>query len=260
MPIQGSGRFVWQCGGGTPPTTCPQILDLQIEGIKDFQPVGKVIPAGLYRFTWNEFSPGGIINNSIEITDLETGTVLATGLPKGVEQADVTIPYNITKTTPGDYRFLITAETTKCGKIGSIFVITFQYPIYADKDPNPNLDANGVKNNLKEYLRFHYDFDDYIWGKPGYGYFAIPESMVKTDPGGNERPSVDYQFSRLNSDFVDPDLAWTEEVSGTVFKPEIAMNDYYTVDINFGSGPITYRVWRSVHYLGGYLRLEVQPV
>jgi hypothetical protein len=241
--VMGGGRFVWKGGDKK---KCPYICNLQVEEMNECTPIGTVYPAGDYTFTWESIELANIDDFTIEITDLNTGIILATGLSK-VSPAIVNIPYDITMATPGTYEFSITAMGV-CGPVTVTGNLIIEFciirRIYHEGSSNPALTAAEIPTELNNTETNKYPGTYKAYGA-GYKYIAVPQSLMETD-GTNPRPTQIFQPPKLRSDVAHIDITMIEYDTATTFNPMIAMEPPYTVTLH-GE---TYYVFRSTYKMG----------
>jgi hypothetical protein len=208
--------------------------------------IGTVYPAGDYTFSWDTLNIGNVTDLTIKITDLETGVVLITNGSK-TSPITVHIPYDITRNTPGDYKFSIEAEGT-CGPVKVLDEAVVKFcvilKIYHEGNTKPNLTATEIPAELSFTETTRYPGDYNAFGK-GYKYIAVPQTLMETDGSGNSRPTNKYVPAKLRSDIGHNDETFTEVDTTTSFNPMFAMEDPYVVNI-LGEN---YNVFRSTYLM-----------
>ncbi len=246
--------------GGASELDCPVIYDFAGVDIDTCNciAVGTTIKAGDYLFRWNYYEEAKITDLTIEIKD-NAGVVIATGLPlrdpiSSRPEGLVTIPADIVNTSIGTYRFTITAQGT-CGPVSSSCDIDYCLPIFSEGSSNPALTGAEIALKLFPKVQSRYPGTFREFGM-GYKYWVVPQTMMEND-GAIARPSITFQPARGTTDFVDPAEEMITVDTATTFNPTYAMEDSYSVNINWGGANYPYFVFRSTYITHDPMVLEV---
>lgn len=133
-------------GGATPGTTfkgtvqdaldkilypfgVPKFASFGIRDVPSTLEVGASIEGGMRVFNWTTSNPQNIRTRSIAITDSIAGTQLAAGLvDNGSTSIQIGLP--ITRTTPSQYVWTISATDTQGGPLSRQFAVSWRWSIY----------------------------------------------------------------------------------------------------------------------------------
>jgi len=125
----------------------PSFSDFTIGGIGTVYEVGHNIPAGAYSFAWTTVNEDNIVDNSIAIVDVTSGTTLATGLANdGAETLDL---LDMISDIQASQQWRIEAENTKNGTFNKSYTTNWYWATYTGNDADGDITEADIKAGIK---------------------------------------------------------------------------------------------------------------
>lgn len=203
----------------------PTFTGFYINGQSSVLEVGDTVPASK-QFIWSTSNSANVLAGSIELRDITSNTVMASGITNlGAYLVNTT---DITRLNATSYTWRITGENTKSSFFTRDYSVTWRWRIYYGESNSDTLDESSIKALRVNNLATSYT-GNYGMNSGGYKYIAIPSSF-----------GVPTQFKDALSGFG------------------IAMETPYEVGITNSFGVIApYRVFRTTNIIGSAITIIV---
>jgi hypothetical protein len=224
------------------PFQAPAFTSFAISGQAATVEVGSTIAAGSKTFIWATSNSGNVAVNSISITDVNTSTVIGSGLPNNGSTAIIISA--VTSNVSTTHTWAISGKDIQNTTFNRNFTVNWLWRVYAGVSTNTTLASSDILALSVTSLQSTVG-GTYALSAGGYKYFCVPTSF--TQP---------VSFKDQATGFNVPMADTTANAAYSNVNPS-GIN-YAIVSVTNTPGVTTnYAVYRSYNQLGASINLVV---
>jgi hypothetical protein len=228
----------------TPAYQPPEFTAFAISGQATIVEVGSAITGGTKTFTWTTSNSSNVTANSISIMDVNTSTVIGTGL---ADTGSTVINIGaITNNIPANHNWSISGKDTQGATFSNNFSVNWFWRTFYGVNNNPTLIQSDILNLGSSVLQAD-GFGTFSFPAGEYKYYCIPVSFPQ--PSLFKDPITNFNVPMAGPP-DNPAYSHPNPNSDILFYALVAVTNVFGATTN-------YAVYRSQNVLGSTFTMAI---